>query len=393
MKPRLLIVQPNLQPPGGGQAVAAWAVDALQHDYQLDLFTWIPFDAAPVNRFYGTAIQPTKLRTKTVPAWLRRLIALDPDSYSFLRVALMMRQLKRKTHQYDLILSFCDEVDFGTRSLQFINYPYLGEVYRRDCSLAASNRIAALAHRLQPWRVLAGFSFERVRQNFTLANSAWGASEFRRYYDVEAKVLYPPVPWSAARVPWQQRELGFACIGRIDATKRYEDMIAVLNQVRANGHVVTFHIIGAADARHVDPAYFDMLRALVRVNAAWVTLHDNFSRIELEQLVSHLRYGIHGKRDEHFGIAPAELVRAGCIVFVPDDGGQVEIVGDCKVLRYRSLQDAAAKITRVLANEQMQEALRTHLAARAGLFTPERFAQQLRAHVAAVLAAPQKPSC
>ena len=43
-------------------------------------------------------------------------------------------------------------------------------------------------------------------------------------------------------------------------------------------------------------------------------------------MASH-RYGIHGMREEHFGMAPAEMVRAGVIVWVPRGGGQMEIVG------------------------------------------------------------------
>ena len=39
------------------------------------------------------------------------------------------------------------------------------------------------------------------------------------------------------------------------------------------------------------------------------------------------RYGIHGMREEHFGMAPAEMARAGAIVWVPRGGGQTEIVG------------------------------------------------------------------
>ena len=37
---------------------------------------------------------------------------------------------------------------------------------------------------------------------------------------------------------------------------------------------------------------------------------------------------LHGMREEHFGMAPAEMARAGVIVWVPNGGGQMEIVGD-----------------------------------------------------------------
>ena len=56
------------------------------------------------------------------------------------------------------------------------------------------------------------------------------------------------------------------------------------------------------------------------------------------------RYGIHGMREEHFGMAPAEMARAGCIVWVPRGGGQMEIVGREPVLMYDSEDDAVEKI-------------------------------------------------
>ena len=52
-------------------------------------------------------------------------------------------------------------------------------------------------------------------------------------------------------------------------------------------------------------------------------------------MASH-RYGIHGMREEHFGMAPAELARAGAIVWVPRGGGQMEIVGHEPALMFDS---------------------------------------------------------
>lgn len=37
---RVLIVQPSLQPPGGGNAVAAWVLEALRDDCEVSLLSW-----------------------------------------------------------------------------------------------------------------------------------------------------------------------------------------------------------------------------------------------------------------------------------------------------------------------------------------------------------------
>jgi glycosyltransferase involved in cell wall biosynthesis len=97
-------------------------------------------------------------------------------------------------------------------------------------------------------------------------------------------------------------------------------------------------------------------------------------------LAAH-KYGIHGMRAEPFGIAVAEMVNAGCIVFVPDDGGMVEIVGDCQELTYRTPSDAVAKIAAVVRDPERQRTLSRDLSARRVRFSTTRFMQQMRSVV------------
>ena len=82
--------------------------------------------------------------------------------------------------------------------------------------------------------------------------------------------------------------------------------------------------------------------------------------------------------EEHFGIAPAEALLGGCVVFVPDGGGQVDIVGAEARLRFASTEDAVDKIVGVLEDESEQRELRDYLASRAALFTRERFEGAIR---------------
>ena len=83
-------------------------------------------------------------------------------------------------------------------------------------------------------------------------------------------------------------------------------------------------------------------------------------------------------REEHFGMAPAELARAGVIVWVPRGGGQMEIVGNEPALMYESEEDAAHKIRAVLADSELQEKLRAGLSTRAERFSTERFVREVR---------------
>ncbi len=388
--PRLLFVEPVLNPPGGSSCVAAWALQALRDDYAIDLLTWEPVDFDQINRFYGTTLDATEYTRMHAPAWLRRLVALDPDPYSVQPAAFLMRAAKLIQRRYALTLGFFDETDLGARSLQYIHFPYMGRIYREEQRLERMPGILgkwrAFQYRLRPWRLLAGYSFERVKRNLTLTNSDWTAEWIAREFGIPAQTLYPPVPGNFPDVPWESRENGFVSIGRISPEKRFDQMIAILARVRAAGHAVHLHIIGALGEEKHFRTYYRRVRDLVEEHSAWVSLHENISHAELAELVAQHRYGIHAMIDEHFGIAVAEMVRGGCIVFVPDSGGQVEIIGDEPQLQYASNQAAVEKILRVLGDEAAQQTLHNSLTERGKQFAPQYFMERLRSILGEILA-------
>jgi glycosyltransferase involved in cell wall biosynthesis len=83
-------------------------------------------------------------------------------------------------------------------------------------------------------------------------------------------------------------------------------------------------------------------------------------------------------REEHFGMAPAEMARAGAIVGVPRGGGQMEIVGREPALMYESDDDAVQKISATLASASEQQRLREGLAIVSEQFSTTNFMQQVR---------------
>jgi glycosyltransferase involved in cell wall biosynthesis len=91
-------------------------------------------------------------------------------------------------------------------------------------------------------------------------------------------------------------------------------------------------------------------------------------------------------REEHFGIAVAEMAAAGCLPFVRRGGGQLEIVGADGPLVYDSAADAVAKIVRVLESPELQSSLRAALWPRAARFAWPAFRDRFRGLVAGFLA-------
>jgi glycosyltransferase involved in cell wall biosynthesis len=348
------------------------------------VLSWWPVDVDPINRFFGTSLAASSFRRLVVPASWRVSADHLPVPAALLRSSLLMRYTRRVSEGYDVILGVHNETDFGRRGIQYIHYPtYLRP--RPDVDLRWYHRFPPLlkAYYAAADR-LAGFSFARMQSNLTLCNSNWTASHVRRFLGIDARTLYPPVVGTAATTPWDARRSGFVAMGRISPEKEYERLLHIIAGVRAQALDVSLTIVGTWDAK--TRSYYERLRAIAHRldrEGRWATFHRDLSREQVHDLLRTTKYGIHGMREEHFGMAPAEMVGAGMIVWVPNGGGQVEIVGDEAALRYDDEDDAVRKIVRVLSEDGEEPRLRTHLAAQGELFSVQRFTDDVRKLVAA----------
>ena len=373
---RVLVAQRSLQPPGGGHAIAAWMVQALKDVHDVTVCTQVPIDFAAVNRFYGTAIRPSEVAVAPAPSSLARLIEPLPLPLALLKTALFLRRLPELVGTHDVLISGSNEVDFGRPGIQYIHYPW---TLRPRPDLRWYHLEPLLAPYYRVCDALARFSTDGARLNLSLVNSDWTGGLMCRRYGVATRTLYPPVAAPCAEEPWEARQNGFVCVGRIAPEKEIERVIDIVARVREAQPDVRLHIVGTPDAY---PGYARRIRRQARAHAQWITLHENLSRAELLRLMAGQRFGIHGMRQEHFGVAVAEMVSAGALVFVPADGGQVEIVGGEERLLYRTRDEAVAKIRRVLGDPSERQRLLEALAARRGLFSIDRFVRSIREIVA-----------
>jgi glycosyltransferase involved in cell wall biosynthesis len=373
-KKKILMIQPNLQPPGGGQSVCAWILQALKGSYDLSVLSWRPVDLAPINHFFSTSLAAGDISFHTVNPILRRCMDSLPTTASLLRTALLLKACRKIQQRFDVLMTTNNEADFGRPGIQYIHYPW-NNFPRPSVDLRWYHVACAVSCYYRLCTAVGKFSKDRIRSNITLVNSNWTAARVKECYGgIATQTVYPPVVGDFPDSPWAERENGLLCIGRISPEKKIEKIIAIVGAVRAAGHDVHLHIVGTPD----DDAYYGRIARLAREHASWIALEHNLSRPELVRRICTHRYGLHGMPDEHFGMSIAEMVAGGCIVFVPDGGGQTEIVGDCTQLRYCSADDAVKKITAVLASDDEQERLRKRLLPRRELFSVDHFTQQIR---------------
>jgi glycosyltransferase involved in cell wall biosynthesis len=387
---KVLIVLPALKVLGGGEAVAVWMLEALKDEYAVSVLTWEVADTRDLNRVYGTTLAPADFNVLGPPPLLRhifdRVVEWNQDHY-FQKVCLLFRLTQQMKDEFDILISALDEADFGRPGIQYVHYPGFRDIYETEYKAAFEGNGRPLLktwwirfkRRCRPWQLISRLSFERVKQNLTLVNSDWTGDVVRRLYGIDSLTVFPPVAGDFPDVPWDQRQDRFVCIGRLVSHKRIEMAIEILAAVRAQGLDVRLQIVGLMWNDAAGRAYYEQVKRLAEEHAAWMSLAEGIERRRLVQLLSNSRYGIHAAAEEPFGIAVAEMVRAGCIAFTGRRGGQAEIIGQDERLMFDSVEEGAAKILNVLHNPQQQTALREHLAARrARRFTAEEFVRRIR---------------
>ena len=377
MIPRVAVVHPQLVAGGGSEAVALRAVEALQDGHRVTLITMGRPDLRALNANYGTEIDLARLETRflSIPPGLR-------TRFDALRGFRLARYCRRHARDFDAMISAYNVMDFGVPGIQVIADLSFDDGLRRELDFAGgvaeSGFHKASAGRslyLGLARALAGDRRDGWMRNRTVANSNWTAGLLRDRLGLASEVVYPPVVGDFPRVPWGEREDGFVVMGRLVPEKGIGTIVAILAEIRKE-RPVHLHIIGrrgpAATAREIEE--------LCRRHAEWVLLEGEMYGPEKERFLAGHKYGISGRRSEAFGIAVAEMVKAGCLVWVPDGGGQTEILAHPELI-YAGRDEAVAKIRGVLTEPEKQTRLREHLRARAGLFSAERFVREMRAIV------------
>jgi glycosyltransferase involved in cell wall biosynthesis len=353
-------------------------LDVLKDYGQIDLLTLEPFQPSRIDEYYGTSLCEGDIRPMIVDSkllsWTRELGIPN----GLMKLHVLMRASKKllaANDVYDLVCSGYDEHDLGRPCIQYIHYPW--NLYPRPDAPPGWNENPILRNVILLYnflcRQISNFSYQGVYNNLTLVNSNWTGQKTReRYPSLDYLVVHPPALAEMIEDDGSQREERFLSIGRCAPEKEWLKLVDIVAALRARGHKVGLTLAGS---RNTD-WYEEELRGKQAEVGDWLNLELDFSRERLQELLRSHRYGLHGMKQEHYGMAVAELVLGGCLTSVHDDGGQVEIVTNPK-LRYRSVEDAVEKWDRVLSSEELKrELLEEQLAHRAHL-PKERFLKEL----------------
>ena len=369
--PKIAIIHSVPKLGGGPEAITMNVIEALREKYALSLITYSPIDFAAFNEFYGTSVGPRDVN-------IVRLCPPPIKRGSFLRGYRISRYCQKVAWQYDVLFSIYNGMDFKHKGIQYMIDPSFSAHLLQQLNPLARDRWIYqdnLFRRLYIMlgNMLSGTSLKGLANNVSIADSIWTAQLAKQYIGVDCKVIYPPVRRNDNRLPFEAREDGFVTVGRISPDKNLEKVVAILKQVRIKYPKLHLHIIG----RTWTPTYSSQLEEYYKDQRDWIYFEKDISDQKKRALLGLHKYGIHGKDYEPFGIGIAEMVLSECLVWVPSGGGQVEIVSHPDLI-YNDAKDAELKIKRVLSDDSLRLALRSHLLEQAKLFSIAKFRSEIR---------------
>ncbi|WP_439185737.1 glycosyltransferase family 4 protein [Carboxylicivirga taeanensis] len=352
---------------GGAEVSIMWIIEALKRTYDVHLFTRGGFQLDALNKISGTSLRHDEFT----------LIKPSGKLYQgMFGHAYFLRKCRSIGKSFDLRITGSRSINWGDNAIHFLSdVAWNKELHEKYCKSeekfdVKSPAISKLLAKIRSF--IAGESNWNIKEDIYVANSCWTAKISTLYTQKPPVVIYPAVPISTIDINWDAKQERIVCLGRISPEKRIEDIIKIVSIVREHGYDIKLHIVG----RFNKTPYCDYIKQLCLDNKSWIILEGEIIGEMKLQFLAESKYGINACQREAFGISTAEMVQAGIIPFVPKQGAQQEIA-PLSDLVFNSPEEAASKMIKIMANENLQETTRRQLEQRSPNFSSERFCREV----------------
>lgn len=374
-KPHAVLYHPSFRDFAGAELVAAWIMQTLQATHRPVVWAMNHPDWRKIDRRFGTNLCSSPPQALSHSRGQRLLAAGLRKRGTLLLDALIQRQLQHfhRRHPSSLWLGTYNESPLPAPGWLYLHHPERMRRPRADPNWSWLRKRLYAAREIVADQVGFNAAVPPV-QHRKLANSRWTQQAYAAIGGGESQVVYPPVPPFAEGLPWTRRQDRVVLLGRWAIKKGLLRAIEIVSRVRASGVPLTLALAGFWHCSPED-------RRLIETAAAdkpWITWHENCSRDQLMQLAGTSRYGLHAMEGEHFGIAVAELLTAGCILLVPQNGGPAEIVDDPRQI-YTTTGEAVEKLTAIYHSTDWQHKMHARARQQGLRFSPDHFSRALRA--------------
>ena len=362
---------------GGGEVTPLSFIAELQKSCEVTLALNWRSDVAHAAETLKFPVDLDRLKVEYVkPAnpFLQKLDAVLP----FYRT----RRLKQLARQADICISTVNMFDFGKPAHHFvfllrqfgdngfIDYlngrpplKGLARVRRKLRTFFAETLLRPLLGMRSTRKILAD-PRERI-----YPNSHYVEKLMRSFYGkFNSCVFYPPTVFEFPELPQERDELKIVVLGHLFPEKRLLDIIEMTERARElSGKELKLELAGP----RVISSYVEKLEALA-AQKSWLKLVGPRYGEEKAAFLLSGSFAVHAERDETFGIAVTEYLKAGVIPVVPDEGGPCEIVDDPD-LAWHTVEEGAQILARLVSDETFRCEKRAHCADRARRFTRDAY--------------------
>lgn len=384
----ITVIHNNLDKKGGGEAVCMTVLEALQNDHNITLLTGSDqFSLNELNTRYNTSVSNIDIEVMSLGGihLLSIMEACDRVNIwklghfaNIFKHAIYNRVSKSSIEDADLVISTWDEVCTNLPSVQYIHFPnrykHLGS---RD-NLHTNKFVKSALNEYRSYmRRIGNYDTEDIRFAKLIANSHRTASQIEDWYEVSPSVLNPPIDTErfSSDTPWEDREDGLVFVGRIHPVKNIEWIIEIVECIRDEGYDTHLHIVGPLDQSVI--SYHSKIQSLIS-ETEYIQLEGAMYGNELSKFLQCHKYGINGARREQFGMSIAEMVSAGMVPFVPNSGGQREVVGYTDEVMFETTSEAVNKISNVLSGEVSVNSLRNKFPDIESEYGKDQFKREIR---------------
>ena len=374
---------------GGGTFQPMMFIAELQKTCEVTLALNGDTDIAAVSAMSGVPIDAGRLR----------IVRLDSDKpfvakREWLAALLRTRKLKALARDADVCISTANVMDFGKPGHHFVYllsqfggaafYDYLmgrgggfgARRLARRIGTAFYENVAKPLFGVRPLKRIFADPRERI-----YPTSRYVEGILRGYFGpFNSKVFYPPTTFEFGDGHVERDPLLAIYVGRIFPPKRITDLVDIVEKARAiSGLDLKFHVAG----KLAPIPYTDLLRKM-EAERPWLKLVGPVYGEDKDRFMRSATYALHAERDEAFGIAIAEYLKAGCVPVVPDVGGPSEIVGNPE-LEFRENGEGARILARLAGDGAFREKQLRLCAERASGFTLDAYVERQRQTVGEML--------
>ncbi|MGH9162177.1 MAG: glycosyltransferase family 4 protein [Vicinamibacteraceae bacterium] len=256
---------------------------------------------------------------------------------------------------------------------------------------------------LAPYTALRRRLYKKWIGSYTLvvAISEFTRTWIRRFWDLEAEILYPPVG-TRPEIDLSRKRQSILCVGRFfpgNHNKRHDVLIDTFARLVREGLTGwELHLVGGRTQVPGTDEYIDVLTQ--QAEGLPVTFHIDASSDELAGLLESCSifwhatgYGEDESQEpyklEHFGISTVEAMSHGCVPVVYACGGQPEIIEHGRSgFLWTSLDEFRDHTLRLIEDRDLREASAKHAGERSQRFNRESFRSSFRELISRHLRAP-----